>query len=74
MSVMRVSIEERGVLLRQRLQERLDRVAQLRCSEHGRPVVAVSIHDRENGWFDSTWTTCCESLERQAAGIVRGRC
>jgi len=71
---MQISIAERGVTLRQRLQDRLDRVGQLQCSEHGQPVVAVSIHDRENGWFDSTWTTCCDSLERQAVGIVRGRC
>jgi hypothetical protein len=33
----------------------------------------VIIHGRENGWFDSRWTTCCEGLERQAAGILKER-
>ena len=61
-------------MLRQILQERLDRAAALRCPEHNQPVVAVTIHGRENGWFDSQWTTCCEGLQRQAASIVKERC
>jgi hypothetical protein len=61
-------------VLRERLRERLDRAAGLLCSEHSQPVVAVSIHDRENGWFDSMWVTCCESLEQQATAIVKNRC
>lgn len=72
---MRITIEERGTLtLRDRLKDRLDRAAQLRCAEHDQPIMAVSIHGRENGWFDARYTTCCEHLERQAAGIVKERC
>ena len=71
---MRVTVDDRGPELRERLRERLDRAARLLCDEHGRPVVAVSIHGRENGWFDSTWTTCCERLQQQAAAIVKERC
>lgn len=74
LEVMRIAINDRGPQLRERLRDRLDRAAQLRCSEHGNPVVAVTIHARENGWFDSTWTTCCADLERQATAIVRDRC
>jgi 2-keto-3-deoxy-galactonokinase len=72
--VMRIAVNDRSPELRERLRDRLDRAAQLRCSEHGQPVVAVSIHGRENGWFDTTWTTCCATLERQAAAIVKDRC
>jgi hypothetical protein len=72
---MKITIEDRGrPTLRERLRERLDRAARLRCPEHDQPVVAVAIHGRENGWFDSTWTTCCEALEQQAAAIVKARC
>lgn len=72
---MRVTIEDRGGAgLRERLRERLARAAELRCADHGQAVVAVSIHARENGWFDATWTTCCESLEQQAVALVRDRC
>jgi hypothetical protein len=71
---LRITIEERGPALRERLRERLDRAASLRCDEHGEAVVAVAINVRENGWFDSRWTTCCESLMRQAAAIVKERC
>jgi len=71
---MRITIEDRDQALRGRLRERLQHVARLRCAEHGQPVVAVTIHGRENGWFDSTWTTCCEGLEQQAAAIVKSRC
>lgn len=71
---MRVTIVDRGLRLRDRLRERLERAAELLCIEHGRPVVAVTIHGRENGWFDSSYVTCCESLERQAVAIVRERC
>ncbi len=38
------------------------------------PVVAVTILGRENGWFDSRWTTCCEGLEKQAVAILKERC
>ncbi len=72
--IMRITIQDRGMYLRERLRERLDIAARLLCAEHDRPVVAVAIHGRENGWFDSTWTTCCESLERRAAAIVKERC
>ena len=71
---MRVTIEDRSMTLRQRLSDRLDRAGELRCPEHGQQVVAVTIHNRENGWFDSQWTTCCERLECQAAAIVKERC
>ena len=73
-AMMRVTIEDRSMMLRERLRDRLDRAAQLLCDEHGQPVVSVTIYNRENGWFDSQWTTCCERLERKAAGIVRERC
>jgi len=72
--VMRIAVNDRGPELRERLRDRLDRAAQLRCPEHDQPVVAVTIHARENGWFDSTWTTCCADLERQATAIVKDRC
>ncbi len=71
---MRITIEDRGLRLRERLRERLDRAAGLRCAEHDQPVIAVAIHARENGWFDSRWTTCCEGLEQQAVAIVKERC
>lgn len=71
---MRITIENRGEQIRKQLRERLEAAAELRCSEHGVPVTAVSIHGRENGWFDTIWTTCCEKLERQAAAIVKDRC
>lgn len=72
---MRIVLEERGSSsLRERLRERLDLAAQLRCTEHGRRVLQVTIHGRENGWFDSRWTTCCDALERQAAAILKERC
>ena len=72
--VMRITVNDRGARLRERLGERLERAAQLRCPEHGQAVVAVTIHARENGWFDSTWTTCCADLQRKAAAIVKDRC
>jgi hypothetical protein len=34
----------------------------------------VSLDERENGWFDARWVTCCERLEQQAAAIVKERC
>lgn len=71
---MQVTVNDRGSELRERLRGRLERAAQLRCAEHDQPVVAVTIHGRENGWFDSRWTTCCADLERQAAAIVKDRC
>ena len=71
---MRITIEDRSMTLRERLRDRLDQAAQLRCDEHGQPIVSVTIYNRENGWFDSRWTACCDSLERKAAAIVRERC
>lgn len=71
---MKITIEDRGEVLHQRLRERLARAGRLRCADHDLPVAAVIIHGRENGWFDSTWSTCCEGLERQAAAIVKTRC
>jgi hypothetical protein len=71
---MRITIEDRGEEFRTRLRDRLESVARLRCAEHDKPVVAVTIHCRENGWFDSRWTTCCDRLEQQAAAIVKERC
>jgi hypothetical protein len=71
---MKIIIEDRAQSVRERLRERLERAASLRCDEHGVPVESVTIHGRENGWFDSRWTTCCEGLERQAAAIVKERC
>jgi hypothetical protein len=71
--VMRVSFNDRGPELRLRLRTRLERAAQLRCPEHDQPVVAITIHARENGWFDSVWVTCCPDLERRAAAIVKNR-
>jgi hypothetical protein len=72
---MQITIEDRGrPTLRERLRERLDHAAALRCAEHDQPVVAVTIHGRENGWFDTRWVTCCEALEQQAAAIVKERC
>lgn len=70
---MRITVEDRANGLRERLRDRLERAAELRCSEHDLPIIAVSIHGRENGWFDSRWTTCCETLELQAAAILKSR-
>jgi hypothetical protein len=71
---MQITIKDRTQVLRDRLRERLDRAALLRCGEHDEPVVAVTINGRENGWFDSMWTTCCEALSQQASAIVKERC
>jgi hypothetical protein len=71
---MKINIADLGPGMRERLSERLDRAAQLRCTEHDQPVVSVTIYGRENGWFDARWTTCCEDLERQAVAIVKERC
>ena len=69
-----VTIEDRGsAALRERLDERLHRMAELRCKEHDQMVTAVTIHGRENGWFDSQWVTCCETLELEASTIVKQR-
>jgi hypothetical protein len=72
--MMKINIKDRGYALRNRLSDRLERAGVLRCAEHGLPVVAVDISVRENGWFDSRWTTCCETLEQQARAIVKDRC
>lgn len=71
---MQVTVEGPEHSLQSRLRERLDHAATLECHEHRQKVVAVHIHGRENGWFDTRWTTCCEHLEREAIKIVRGRC
>jgi hypothetical protein len=71
---MRITVDDRSMRLRERLHDRLERAGRLQCAEHGQRVVQVAIHARENGWFDSIWTTCCEGLERQAAAIVKERC
>jgi len=74
---MQITIEDREPGLRERLRQRLTprltEAAALRCPEHGETPVGVSIHGRENGWFDARWTTCCEHLERQAKGILKER-
>jgi hypothetical protein len=72
-NVMRVAVNDRGPELRERLRSRLEQVAELRCQEHDQPVIAVTVHAREHGWFESTWTTCCPELERRAAAIVKDR-
>lgn len=72
---MQITVEDRGrPTLRERLRERLEHAAALRCPEHDQPVVAVTIHGRENGWFDARWITCCAVLEQQASAIVKERC
>jgi len=71
---MKVTINGSPLTLRERLQGRLERASLLRCARHDQPIVAVTIHGRENGWFDSRFTTCCEDLERQAMAIVKERC
>ena len=71
---MRVTFVDRGYALSHRLSDRLTSAGSLRCAEHGLAVVAVDINVRENGWFDSRWTTCCEALEQQARAIVKDRC
>lgn len=72
---MTITIQDRGrPTLGERLRERLDQAATLRCNEHDQPITSVTIHGRENGWFDSNWITCCETLERQAVAIVKERC
>ena len=70
---MKITVADTEMRLHERLRERLDRAAQLRCDEHGQPVVSVTIYGRENGWFDARWTTCCEALEKQAVAIVKDR-
>jgi hypothetical protein len=71
---MEITYRQFSNALRDRLHERLERAAELRCAEHGQPIVAVTINGFENGWFDSVWTTCCTALEARAGAIVKGRC
>jgi hypothetical protein len=71
---MKITIHDRELTIRERLRERLEQAAKLRCADHNESPVAVTIHGRENGWFDARWTTCCEGLERQALAIVKERC
>jgi hypothetical protein len=72
--IMQIAIKDRGPELRERLRPRLEQAAQLRCGEHNEAIYAVTIHGRENGWFDSTWSTCCDDLERKATAILKDRC
>ena len=69
-----ITIKDLELSRRERLRERLDLAAHLRCDEHGQSPVGVAIFGRENGWFDSRWTTCCDSLEKQAVAILKERC
>jgi hypothetical protein len=71
---MKISVANLGIAQHERLRGRLEEASQLRCTEHDQPVVAVTIYGRENGWFDARWTTCCETLEKQAVAIVKERC
>jgi hypothetical protein len=73
-AAMSISIKDLELPRRERLRGRLELAARLTCAQHGQRVVGVIIHGRENGWFDSQWTTCCESLEREAVAIVKERC
>ena len=73
-NVMKITIHDRELTIRERLRERLEQASKLRCADHNESPVAVTIHGRENGWFDARWTTCCEALERQALAIVKERC
>ena len=68
-----VTIKDRAGALRGRLNGRLEHAEGLLCAEHGQSVVAVTIHCRENGWFDCVWITCCERLEQRAADILKRR-
>lgn len=70
----RITLKDRRAMFGGRLQARLGRVEKLRCEEHGQPVLAVVIDTHENGWFDSRWTTCCDTLERAATKILGIRC
>ena len=71
---MRVTITDWDPVQAARLTERLSRAGRMRCPVHGQRPTAVTIHGRENGWFDSRWTTCCETLELQVMKIVTKRC
>lgn len=73
-NAMKITYRQSSDTMRERLRERLALAAALRCTEHREQVVAVTIHGRENGWFDALWTTCCSALETQAGAIVKGRC
>jgi hypothetical protein len=68
-----VTIKDRTGQLRERLRGRLENAERLLCAEHEQAVVAVTIHGRENGWFDCMWTACCERLELRAAEILKRR-
>ena len=68
-----VTLKDRADRLRERLDARLESVQRLLCTEHEQSVVSVTIHDRENGWFESLWVTCCERLEQRAAAILKQR-
>lgn len=71
---MTIMLIDREQKLRDRLRDRLARASELVCPEHGQAIQAVTIHARENGWFESRWTTCCERLEQEAVAIVKQRC
>jgi hypothetical protein len=69
-----VTITDRGGSLRERLRSRLFDVAALQCAAHGQSPLSLTIDDRENGWFDARWITCCDALRQQAGRIITGRC
>ena len=71
---MQITFDDKHARVRDRLRERLERVGELRCADHQQAVIGVIINARENGWFDSRWTTCCEKLEREATKILGSRC
>lgn len=70
---MNVTVDDRLAMLRPQLNERLTRVGALRCAVHDEPVGAVTINARENGWFDSRWTTCCDAFERRVSSVLGSR-
>jgi hypothetical protein len=71
---MQITFRDRHATLHAKLQDKLGKVAELRCDDHEQPVVAVVIDALENGWFDSRWTTCCQNLAGHAATILGNRC
>jgi len=71
---MRITIKDRGLALGDRLRDRLERAAGLRCDEHGQPIVAVAISGRDNGLVRLDLDRGCERLMEQARAIVKERC
>jgi hypothetical protein len=71
---LKVVIDSRDHVLRDKISKKLAAAADLRCEQHGNEVVSVTITVYENGWFDSCWIACCDPLAQQAARIVGSRC